>query len=116
MPGALGDRAQGGKMMSDTQNTEIESILRCAGPVFDGGTDDARRKLTCEWAEEFSPRAVEAWVADGCWCPSAADSLQAHGYNPDCGGLRYIPGREVNGMDAMYAYCNGDACIDDITW
>jgi hypothetical protein len=96
--------------------TQHESILATYGAMFDGGSDNSRRDIAADWADRYSPEEMAEWLAAGCWDPSSATILDDAGFLPGVDELAYRPGCERDDMDAMYALCNGDTGLKNLTW
>lgn len=93
-----------------TTRTEIEAILRTAGPMFDGGDSLRRAELVGEWDDYFDGDvdAVQRWVEAGYWCPATAYAVAHAGHSA---------GDVPSGHDdPIYALCNGDATIESLDW
>ena len=104
-------------MTETTIISEIEAILACAGPTFDGGSETSRREIATEWAEYFgSAIEIGRWIEAGCWDAYTASQLKAAGFRPASDELAYRPGHARDDMDPMYALCNRDTSIPKLTW
>jgi len=91
-----------------------ELIIR--GEFFSGSNPDS---IAEDWAERFSVSAAAAWMNAGFWDADAAESCRNAGYSPS--KMKAIAedqadrGIEYSSGDLIYALCNGDASVDDIT-
>ena len=101
---------------AETMN-EIETVLCSAGEMFDGGNDRRRAEIASDWSDhDFDADEVSSWVEAGCWDASTAAELRDAGFRPGVDELEYKPGMERDGMDAMYAFCNGDTTLKKVQW
>jgi hypothetical protein len=96
---------------------EIETVLRSAGAIFDGGTDASRKEIAEDWDDhDFIVEEVSKWIEASCWDAGSAAELRDAGFRPGVDELSYKPGCELEGMDAMYAFCNADTALENIQW
>jgi hypothetical protein len=90
----------------------IKSFLLAAGETFHGGRVD---EIAQDWEDHgFTDDNIGGWIAVGCWDASSAAELREAGFRTDRDELRYAPGAEIEGMDAMYAFCNCDRRLDQL--
>jgi hypothetical protein len=103
--------------MATATRDDLMTTLIHAGEMFHGGRAD---EIAAEWADEFDDdfEAAVAWIEAGYWDAGAAVKLLDLGMSSG-DTLAYRKGREKDhgyGIDPIYAICNGDASIDDLTW
>lgn len=84
-----------------------------AGETFTGGN---AAEIAEAWAESFTADEVDRWIESECWCEVTAGRLRAAGFRPGVDTLSYRPGKARDDMDPMYALCNSDVSINDVTW
>lgn len=96
--------------------TVLESLKYADDDVHGGNPQD--EGIANEWIDYgfATGESCEAWWAAGCWEPSTAGSLRDAGYDPANDSLRYRTGRESAYTDAMYALCDCDISMADVTW
>lgn len=90
----------------------ISEMLKNAGPMFDGGNDITREKISKEWEDLFTPEEVEKWINAECWDAGSAKQLADAGFNPDYNKLSSV--YSLN--NAMYYFCNGDITLNELKW
>lgn len=99
-----------------TTTNEISEVLQAAGPVFDGGTDSRRAELAAEWDDYgFDADSTQAWIDADCWDAATANMLDEAGFRPGRHALKFVEARDYPD-GPMYALCNSDCTIDDVTW
>jgi len=101
--------------MTNTTRDDLIAALTSAGDTFTGGRVE---DIADEWADCFIDLAdAILWINAGYWDAGSAATLAEYGAEP--GDVKYVEGREKDhgyGVDPIYAYCNGDCTIDDLTW
>lgn len=70
-----------------------------------------------DWSDHgFTSAQVQKWCDAGCWEPSSAAELRDAGFSPGVDHMDYVEGCELEGMDAMYAFCNDNITLDLLIW
>jgi len=101
-------------MSKKLKSMKHELIIR--GEFFSGNNPDS---IAEDWSERFSVSAAAGWMDVGFWDADAAESCKDAGYSPS--KMKAISedqaerGIEYSSGDLIYALCNGDASVDDIT-
>lgn len=103
-------------MARATKIAAMKSELISRGQAFSGSNPDS---IAEDWAGRFSVIAAASWMDAGFWDADAAECCRDAGYSPDKikaiaedqadRGIGYSSG------DLIYALCNCDASMDDLT-